>query len=182
MTLHTALTAEQLFQMDLGRCELIRGEIVKMPPGGAEHGEYASDAAFFVNLHVKANRLGKVFAAETGFIIARHPDTVRAPDVAFVAKRRLPSRRVRGYFPGPPDLAIEVVSPGDRRPAVLKKVREWLAAGTKSVWLIDSQKRSIHVFRPGRKVILYGIEDVLENDPTLPGFALKLADLFNPEI
>ena len=181
MTLHATITAEQLLRMDIGRCELIRGEIVKMPPAGAEHGEYSGDAGFFIKAYVKAKRLGKVYAAETGFIIARNPDTVRAPDVGFVRRDRVPPGRIRGYFPGPPDLAVEVVSPEDRRPKVLKKVREWLAAGMTSVWLIDPQKRSVEVYRRGKKVIHYSEADVLRDEPTLPGFSLNLKELFDPE-
>jgi Uma2 family endonuclease len=182
MTVHTAITAEELLKMgDIGRCELIRGEIVKMAAAGAEHGHIALDVSLYVGMHVKANRLGHVYAAETGFIIARNPDTVRAPDVGFVRKDRLLPSRLRGYFPGAPDLAIEVISFNDRRPQVATKVAEWLAAGTISVWVIDPPKRSITVYRTGDQVLRYAGEQELRDEPTLPGFVLKLSELFDPE-
>src|SRR2546421_8543374 len=121
------ITADELLAMgDIGRCELVRGEIVRMPPAGAEHGDVALEIAFRIKAHVKANQLGKVYAAETGFTIARDPDTTRGADVAFVRKDRVPPGRLRGFFPGAPDLAVEVVSPSDRLTEVAAKVDEWL--------------------------------------------------------
>src|SRR5688572_23097283 len=99
------ITAEELFAMgDIGRCELVRGEIVKMPPAGAEHGDVAGEAFGRLWSFVRQHKLGKVYAAETGFIIARDPDTTRAADVAFVRADRVPPAPVRGFFPGAPDL------------------------------------------------------------------------------
>src|SRR5437660_1457908 len=99
------VTAEELLAMgDIGRCELIRGEIIQMAPAGAEHGDVAAQILFVIARHAKAHDLGKVYAAETGFTIARNPDTTRAPDVAFVRKDRVAATPRRSYFEGPPDL------------------------------------------------------------------------------
>src|SRR5688572_22831693 len=142
------ITAEELLAMgDIGPCELVNGEIVMMTPAGAEHGDVAAEILYLIKSYVKKKRNGKVFAAETGFIVKRKPDTARGADVAFVSKRRLPKDKVRGYFPGAPDLAVEVVSPGDRMSEVLTKVDEWIAGGAVSVWVVDPPTRSIEVYR-----------------------------------
>jgi Uma2 family endonuclease len=173
------ITAEDLLAMgDIGRCELVRGEIVMMSPAGAEHGDVAGEVFRLIANYVKQRRLGKTYAAETGFKIIRSPDTVRAPDAAFVRAARVPKKRQQGYFDGPPDLAIEVVSPGDTLSEALAKIDEWLTAGTISVWLIDPQNRTIDVYRPGGQVIRHRDSDVLKDEPTLPGFELPLTDLF----
>jgi Uma2 family endonuclease len=174
-----AITAEQLLAMgDIGRCELIRGEIIHMAPAGAEHGGVVADATLRVAGHVKKHRLGRVYGAETGFIIARNPDTVRAPDVAFVRTERLPKQPRRGYFDGAPDLAIEVVSPNDTMSEVKAKVDEWLAAGTVSVWVIDPPNRLLEVYRHAQPVLQYRMGDELRDEPALPGFSLRVAELF----
>src|SRR5690606_6496394 len=108
------ITAEELFAMgDIGRCELIDGEVNRMAPAGSGHWDIAMEVGFRVKAHVNANQLGKVSAAETRFIIARNPDRVRAADVAFVRRERVRKEPQRGFFEGPPDLAVEVVAPND---------------------------------------------------------------------
>jgi Uma2 family endonuclease len=140
----TPITAEQLLDMgDIGRCELVRGEIVRIPLAEFEHGDIAGELFYLVKQFVSTRKLGKVYAAETGFIIARNPDTVRAADVAFVRKDSVPSSPVRGFFPQAPDLAIEVISPSDRLSEVAAKVEEWLAAGTTSVWVVDPHNHGL---------------------------------------
>jgi len=116
------MTAQQLIETPgLGRCELIRGELVMMTPAGYEHGLIAGRIHLRLAPFVEQHGLGEVTAAEVGFQISQNPDTVRAPDVAFVCRERTPRTRLRGYFQGPPDLAVEVVSPDDRPSSPLKK-------------------------------------------------------------
>ena len=180
MSLHTAVTAEHLLEMDdLGRCELVKGEIIRMAPAGAEHGYVSLNLGIAIGTYVKRNDLGRVYGAETGFIIARHPDTVRAPDVAFVRKHRVPAQTFKGYFPGAPDLAIEVISFNDRKPDVLSKVAEWLVAGTISVWLVDPVRQSISVHREHGQTLKYGVDDQLLDDAALPGFVLNVRAIFS---
>ncbi len=176
----TPVTAETLSAMgDIGRCELIRGEIIHMAPAGAEHGDVAARLLLHVMVFVDAHNLGKVFATDTGFIIERNPDTVRAPDVAFVRKDRLTQGNLpRGFFPGPPDLAIEVVSPSDSLSDVTVKVDQWLAAGATSVWVVDPPNRTIAVYRADNRVLRYRNADELRDEPTLPGFSLRLDAVF----
>ncbi len=173
------VTAEELFDMgDIGRCELVRGEIVHMAPAGAEHGDYGAELLRVVANHVKQHRLGKVYTAETGFTIARNPDTTRAPDVAFVRNERVPKSPRRGFFDGAPDLAIEVVSPSDTHSELAAKVLDWLAAGTTSVWVVDPPNQTIEIHRAGNEVRRYCVGDAIDDEPTLPGFVLKLSELF----
>ena len=116
------------------RYELVCGELRKMTPAGNEHGRIAALLTVSLGQHVLANRLGSIYAAETGFRLASDPDTVRAPDAAFVSQARLDAvGAVAGYWPGAPDLVVEVVSPGDRYGEVAEKVADWLAAGTQMV-------------------------------------------------
>ena len=173
------ITAEELFEMgDIGRCELIQGEVVHMAPAGAEHGDIGMELAYRIKAHVREHQLGKCYNSDTGFIIAREPDTVRAPDAAFVRQDRIPPHPIRGFFPGAPDLAVEVVSPSDALSEVAAKVDQWLAAGATSVWVVDPPNRTIAVYRAGNQVLLYRENDELRDEPTLPGFVLRVGEVF----
>lgn len=175
------VTAEELFEMgDIGRCELIRGEVTKMAPAGFDHGGISSELDFRLRGFVKRERLGRVVTAEAGFILSRNPDTVRAADVAFVRRERIRPGRHPRFFEGAPDLAIEVVSPSDRMSDVQAKVNEWLAACARSVWVVDTPNRSIDIFHSGGHMTRFRESDVLTDD-VLPGFTLKLDELFNLE-
>ena len=150
----TLFTAEELLRLpaDGRRLELVKGKVYEMAPAGGEHGEVAGTALILLGSHIRNNRLGRVYAAETGFMLARDPDTVRAPDVAFVSTERLPEgRSPRSYPELAPDLAVEVISPNDRMREVLDKVANWLESGTRMVWLIDPIRRTVTVFRLGRE-------------------------------
>jgi Uma2 family endonuclease len=173
------ITADELLAMgDVGPCELVRGEIIHMAPAGAEHGDIGAELLVRITIHVRKHRLGKVYNADTGFIIGRDPDTVRAPDVGFVRKERLPPGRIRGFFPGAPDLAVEIVSPFDRLSEMAAKVDDWLAAGTASVWVVDPSNRNIVVYHSGKTMTRFASGDELRDEDVLPGFALKLNELF----
>lgn len=177
-------TAEQLFHEapNLGRCELVRGELLVMSPAGSRHGAVTLRIATLLANHVDARGLGQVFATETGFILARNPDTVRAPDVAFVCRSRLETGLPTGYFPGPPDLAVEVLSPDDRPAAVASKTADWLAAGTRIVWVVDPATRSLAAhaaeeFGTGAVDRFVAPANVPAGD-VVPGFILSLDRVF----
>jgi Uma2 family endonuclease len=171
-------TAEELLRaQDLGRCELVRGELRMMIPPGAEHGRVAMGLGWRITDHVKAHDLGTVFAAETGFLLARDPDTVRAPDVAFVREDR-PAAPPRGYYPGAPDLAVEVLSPDDRPGYVREKVAEWLEAGALAVWVVDPKERTLTVHEPGQAACTLDETGTVWGGATLPGFELAVRDVF----
>jgi Uma2 family endonuclease len=175
-------TAEQLLAAgDIGRCELVHGELVMMPPAGFDHGRIASNLTLLLGGFVREKKLGVITAAETGFIISRNPDTVRAPDVGLVRKERLADAPGKGFFPGPPDVAVEVLSPDDSAADVLAKVHDWLAAGTSQVWLVDPRHRtiSIHRRRGGEESVrTFGEQETITATDPLAGFSLKVADVF----
>jgi len=171
-------TAEQLLRArDIGRCELIRGELRTMIPPSFEHGRITIKLTGPILSHVDAHGLGTVVAAETGFVLSHDPDTVRAPDIAFVRAAR-GSGPERGYFPGAPDLAVEVLSPDDRPGYVREKVAEWLEAGTLAVWVVDPRARTVAVHEPERAPSVLGEADLLSGGDVLPGFGLAVRDVF----
>lgn len=174
-------TADELLHLPSGehRYELIRGELKTMAPAGYEHGTLAALVTGLLFAHVHAQKLGKVTAAETGFKLASEPDTVRAPDVAFVSQKRLDEMGpVQGYWPGAPDLAVEVVSPNDLYTEVSEKVAEWLQAGSKMVVVVNPRTRQILVHLSPTDVTVLGVEDTLEGGEVVPGWTLPIRELF----
>ncbi|CAN5880000.1 Uma2 family endonuclease [soil metagenome] len=160
------------------RYELVRGELRKMAPAGHEHGGVAINITVPLGAYVKQKGLGRVYAAETGFVLSRDPATVRAPDVAFVSKERLTNLNRKGYFPGAPDLAVEVVSPSDVYAEVEEKVAEWLAAGTKAVWVVNPRQRTLRVHLRVTDLTVLTEDDVLEGGAVVPGWRLAVAEVF----
>lgn len=174
------VTADELLAMSsrIGRCELIYGEVIRMSPAGAAHGIVAMRFGIYLGQFVIEQGLGQTFAAESGFKIETNPDLVRAPDAAFVRRDRIPAEVPRGYFPGVPDLAVEVISPDDTRRAVAEKVNMWLAHGTQVVWEADPEKMTVRVHRVGVDPQVLGVDDELCDEPLLPGFRLSLGKVF----
>jgi Uma2 family endonuclease len=175
------LTAEDLLRMpeDGHRYELVKGELTKMPPAGNIHGKRTMRLGWRLARHVEANDLGVVFAAETGFRLASNPDTVRAPDVAFVIKTRVEEvGEFEGFWPGAPDLAVEVISPGDSYTEVEEKVEEYLQAGARAVWVVDPRRRTITVYRSLTDITILTENDTLEGGHLIPGFSCRVAEVF----
>jgi Uma2 family endonuclease len=172
-------TAEQLFHMpELGRCELVRGELIMMSPAGSQHGAIAAELGGILRDFVKPRALGIVLGAETGFRIATNPDTVRAPDAAFVRAERVGAKLPQGFFPGAPDLAAEVISPDDRAGEVLAKVQDWLAAGCVAVWVVDPRTQTVTVYHGRGQAVVLASADTLAGGDLLPGFSVPVADIF----
>ena len=173
-------TAEQLLVLrdPPWQHELWRGELRRMTPPGHWHGDLCALLAEFLGHHVRTRKLGKAYGNDTGFVLARDPDTVLGPDIAFVRKERLPKRRTRGYFEGPPDLAIEVRSPSDSRRALTAKARTWLAHSTPEVWVVDPEDETIKVFRGAASPTLLQATDTLRGSGELADFTLPLRELF----
>lgn len=149
-----------------------------MSPAGYERGVIVGNVHTYLATFVKQRSLGIVTAAETGFVIGRDPDTVRAPDVGFIRAERVPRVRTRGFFQGPPDLAVEVVSPTDRAGDLLSKVQDWLSAGCRAVWVVDPASQTISVYHGSHETALLAIGDELTDDELLPGFRLPVAEVF----
>ena len=172
------MTAEELLDLPRGRAryELVDGELITMSPAGAEHGEIAGEIFGRLRNYVREHRLGTTYAAETGFLLGEGPDSVRAPDVAFVRAERVV--RVRTYFPGPPDLAVEVLSPNDRASQVEAKVRHWLRSGTRMVQVVDPETKTAVIHTSGITTRL-AIDDALDGGDVVPGWKLPLRELFD---
>jgi Uma2 family endonuclease len=174
------ITAQELSQLPPGsRYALVRGELRTMPPAGGEHGGIAMHVGASLYQAVTTQNLGHVFAAETGFLLATNPDTVLAPDAAFVRSERLPQLAdVAGFIPGAPDLAVEVISPSDTYNEVEEKVALWLQHGTRMVVTVNPRRRRVTVYRPDRPVRFLSEQDTLSGDDVVPGWSIPVRDLF----
>ena len=180
-TTRTLATADELFRLpdDGFRYELVKGEVRRMPPAGSEHGAVAVNAAIVIGQFVRAHSLGVVFGAETGFKIASDPDTVRAPDLAFVRRERIPAGGIpKEFWPGAPDLAVEVISPSDTYTEVEEKVNDWLDAGTRLVLVLNPRTRTVAVYTSRTNVTRLTEADLLTGGEVLPGFTCRVAELF----
>ena len=169
------MTAEDLLALPGGRGErheLIRGELHTMPPAGGEHGRVHVRIGARLLPYVLEHSLGEVFGAETGFRVERDPDTIRAPDTAFLRTERWrEQRRPDAFIEGPPDLAVEVVSPGDTSEEVQEKALFWLDAGTRLVWVVHPRRRTITVYWPDHRSEILRPDDMLDGGDVLPGFS-----------
>lgn len=180
-TSETLVTAEELLRLSAEgkRYELVKGELCEMAPTGNLHGRVAMRLGSRVNNYVEAHDLGEAFAAETGFRIQRNPDTVRAPDVSFIAEGRVPTGGVSpGFGDVVPDLVAEVVSPSETATYTQAKVEDWLEAGVKLVWVVYPDTRSVVVYRSPDDVRILHESDTLSGEPALPGFECSVRELF----
>jgi Uma2 family endonuclease len=177
------MTADELLlHPDDGlRHELVQRGLQSMAPPVFEHGDLAMTIGGELRAYVRAHRLGRV-TSEVGFRLADDPDTVRAPDVAFIRNDRLPTGdAARGYFRGAPDLAVEVISPNDRYTEVDEKVAEWLQHGCRLVLVVNPRRRTVAVHRADGSVSVLGIDGALDGEEVIPGWSLALSDLFDQE-
>jgi len=182
------MTAEQFvgYTVPGKRFELVRGQLVVREPASFRHGDVALRLGIAIGNHLaqeqQANgwvtKRGRLATLDPGFTLARKPDTVRAPDLAYVSRERYPGRMPEGFPEFAPDLAVEVRSPRDRAGAVMAKVGEWLDAGTLLVWSVDAEREQVVVYRADGSVTVLNAHDTLLGDAVLPGFAMPLASLF----
>jgi Uma2 family endonuclease len=181
MTAHAlAISAEELWGLpdDGQRRELVEGQLRVMPPAGFEHGRVASTANRLLGTHVHASGIGVTLGAETGFVLASDPDTVRAPDVAFVTRANADAvGRTVKFWPSAPDFAVEVVSPGDSFGEVESKALGWLAAGTTAILVLDPARRSASVYRASGDVRVH-TDGELELSDAVPGWRVAVAEFF----
>ena len=175
------MTAEDLLHLEVpGKwTELVRGRLIVREPPGIFHGQVAGKLLFLIGQHVYANGLGVLCSQDTGFKIGSDPDTVRAPDVAFISQSRRHLIAAHGYGDLAPDLAAEVLSPGDRAGEVLNKVGDWLDAGVRLVWVIDPLRREARAYRPDGTLSTIDDAGALSGEDVLPGFTCPLADCFD---
>jgi Uma2 family endonuclease len=181
------MTAEEFFMMpdhgsgyELVKGELRRkGETLNMSPAGFKHGAIIARLTGALVQHIEANDLGEATGAETGFKLTGDPDTVRAPDLAFVRQELIPDGELtEKFWPGAPDLAVEVVSPGDTLYEVDEKIEDYLKAGVRMVWIVNPKKRTVTVYRPSAEPQTLAEDDMLDGQEVLPGFQYSIARLF----
>jgi Uma2 family endonuclease len=177
----TLMTAEDLMANPVpNKCtELVAGHILVREPPGYRHGDIAARLLIAIGTHVNAQSLGRVLAAETGFTLFRNPDTVRAPDVAFIRTERVPTKSQNGYPEFAPDLAVQVLSPLDRAGVVLAKVGDWIDAGARLVWSVDPERRIARVYRADGTQSSLTADDSLNGEDVLPGFTALLSDMID---
>ena len=132
-----------------------------------------------LGVYLEKHQLGVVFGEQTGFILTRNPDTVRAPDIAFLREERIPAEGFgMEYFDGAPDLAVEVLSLSNRPGSMRRKIDQYFAAGTRLVWVIDFRKRTFVVHAPRRTPVTLDESDALDGEDVIPGFHYEIAQLF----
>ena len=178
---HKPVTAEEMLLMpdDGVRRELVLGEVREMAPAGNVHARLAARFSARLFQYVEDHKLGTVYAAETGFKIASDPDTVRAPDVSFVRRERVEEvGEMEGYWPGAPDLAVEVVSPNDSYAGVEEKVAAWLGAGSRVVVVIEPRTRTVTVRSSRTEIKILTEGDMLDLGEVVPGWMISVADVF----
>jgi Uma2 family endonuclease len=175
------LTAEDFAQVAhvLGPCELVRGEIVPMSPGGIRHSRVTGRAFFLLESHCRSQNLGRVLTGEAGVVVARHPDTVRGADVAFISYERLPRDMAEDrYLQEPPELVIEVFGKDASWEKMEQKVAEYHALGVDLVWVVDPHTLTLRAHPRDESPRVLRDGDVASADPHVPGFSVRVSQFF----
>lgn len=179
------ITANEFFDSPYAEsCELIKGKIVPKGghfeinmPTGAMHGAVTDELESRISTFVRENKLGRVFAAETGFILAE--GTVRGIDISFVGKAKIAEFGIsEKFFSVATDLAIEVISPENTFDEIQDKIEAYLSAGTKLVWIVYPKKKMVQVYRNNNVVNILRETDELSGEDVLPNFKVKLSEIF----
>jgi Uma2 family endonuclease len=176
------MTAEELLRLpDNGKMyELLDGVLIEMSPPGAEHGGVMSNVSYALQAHVRANALGTILDGDPGIFLRHNPDRVRAPDVCFIARERMPASEIpRGYLDLVPDLIVEIISPNDTAAEVEQKVEEWLREGARLVWAVYPDTRSVVAYHGLASVRIFTENETLAGEDVLPGFAVPVAEFFS---
>lgn len=175
------ITGEELLAMgDIGRVELVKGEVVPMSPTGHAHGFIEVNFAAVLHAFVHQRKLGRVLGGEVGIYTHRNPDTVRGADVAFISNERLAQVQSTGYLDVAPELIVEVMSPDDRWGEVNDKLVEYFAVGVQLVWVADPRRQQILVYRSRTEIDILAVDDTLTGGKHLPGFSIAVTDIFDP--
>ena len=173
-------TAEDLLTLagDENRYELVRGELLMTAPAGPRHGKFAARLVLAIGNHVEAQDLGQVYTAEPGFQLEAEPLTIRAPDVAFVQRSRIPEGEPAGFWPLAPDLVVEIISPSETARDIHEKVNDYLQAGTRLIWLVYPDNKTVMEYRAPDQARVLTANDDLEGEDVLTGFWYPLQQLF----
>src|SRR5580658_8087188 len=176
MSTKTLLTADELEQMpddDSVQIELDQGELITIPPAGEDHGNCEVEIISILRNHVKQNKLGRVYSGDTGFRLSK--EVVRVPDIAFVRQERVGSLKGKGFAKGAPDLAVEIFSPSDSVPQLMRKVKQYFAAGCHTVWIVYPDARELHALEASGSDRILRDGDLVEAPELLPGFSVPIA-------
>ena len=182
-TTDNLMTADDLLRLpdDGMRHELIRGELTTMAPSGFEQSETTIWMGRILANYIAVHSLGRSAGAEGGFIIQTDPDTVLAPDFSFIRKARLVGKRSpKGFYPGAPDLVVEVLSPSDRAVEVDGKTQQWLDAGCVQVWIVNLNRRTITIHQKAENPRVFRASDLVDGGELLPGFRVSVDQLLPP--
>ena len=174
------MTADDLLRMpdDGNQYELVKGKLVCMSASSSRPAIVAANVTISAGSFIRQNRLGACGGADWGFRLSSNPDTVRAPDFAFVRAERIPASGIPdGFWEGAPDLAVEIISPSNRFSDMMRKAIEYLEAGTRLVWIIDPEDRSATILHPDGRPIRIDEDGVLDGEDILAGFVLPLRDV-----
>jgi Uma2 family endonuclease len=179
MSTKTLLTAAELEQMpddDSVRTELDEGELITRPPASMDHGGIEAEIVGILRDYVKRHGLGKVYGSSAGFRLKE--DTVREPDASFVRSSRAATVKNKGFAKGAPDLAVEIISPSDTVRQIMRKVKQYFAAGTHTVWIVYPDEQEVNVLEAtGADRWLKG-DDTIEAPELLPGFSVPVSQFF----
>jgi Uma2 family endonuclease len=178
----TPMTAEELERFageDAVARELERGELIEMSPAGPVHGEVCMAVAGPLWMFIKSRGLGKTYGAETGFLVEEHPDTVLAPDFAFICKARIASlNSERGFIKGAPDIVVEVMSPSDSVKSAAEKADKWLRYGARQCWIVNLKRRTVTIQETNNETRELFETETIDKIELLPDFRLAVRDLF----
>ncbi|HEV2851694.1 MAG TPA: Uma2 family endonuclease [Thermoanaerobaculia bacterium] len=173
------MTGEELLRHpELGPCELVGGRIEPMAPTGDEHGDVELEIGTRLRLYGKESKRGRAVSGEVGIYIRRNPDTVRAPDVMFISRERDVRPKSKGFFEVVPELVVEVLSPEDRIGKLKEKLKDYFSVGVLAAWVLDPSSRRLYVYRSLSEVTVFGEGEVLTDEELLPGFSVRISDLF----
>jgi Uma2 family endonuclease len=175
------LTEEDMYSLpdDDRHYELQAGQLISEPTPGGRHGRICANVMFEVMSHIRRHDLGVAYTNDGGYVLARNPDTVRGPDISFLRKARFEEvGDTPKAIPGPPDLAIEVLSPGDTRSLIHARVADYLAAGTPLVWIVDPERKQVTAYRELLAPRILRAADTLDGEDVLPGFSVQVGELF----
>lgn len=176
------VTAEELLELPAipgKNVELVDGEVVEALPAGLRQGLIATMLAGRLREFAQQHRLGFAAGDNVGYVLRRNPDNVRSPDVSFIARERMPGGDdLDRYVEGPPTLAVEIVSPNDRAVEIDERVQDYLAAGTRQVWVLRPNRRAVSVYFPDADTRELGPDAILDGGDVLPGFSVRVGDLF----
>lgn len=174
------VTGEELLEMgDVGPCELVEGEIVKMSPTNVEHAYLESKISRLLGEFVEENKLGWVLGGEIGIYTRRNPDSVRGADVVFLSSERVPERPRQGFLEIAPDLVVEIVSPTDRWSDLHDKIEEYFSIGVDRIWVVEPRRKAVRIYASPTDVEIVDEDAVVAGEGSLVGFTLSVAELFS---